>query len=197
MADKNPRKDLTLGATPGKLVRFSYAHIFETHLNSESGKEEYGIQILIPKTNVEDVKAIKDAIAALKAEMFTARKKPVPPKHWNPLRDGDKDTRQSGEGFGPAAAGHYLLSCKSTEDRPPKIVGATKGPDGKLAVLASGVKSGDYGRLGVTLYGYTTGDSGVGCGLRTVQLVRSGEALGSEADPDADFGEFEDEPSVL
>lgn len=198
MADKLPRVDLTLGgAGAGKLVRFSYVHIFETHTNSESNKDEYGIQILIPKTNVEDVKAIQGAIAQIKKEMFADRKKPVPPEFWNPLRDGDKDTRQNGESFGAAAEGHYVLSSKASEDRQPKIVGTQRGEGGKLLALTSGVKSGDYGRLGITLYGYTKGKSGVGCGLRTVQMVQVGEALGSEADPDADFGGFEDEPDVL
>lgn len=197
MADKLPRKDLTLGGVPGKLVRFSFVHVFETHTNSESGKDEYGTQLLIPKTNTEDVKAIQDAVAAIKKEMFTDRKKPVPPKFWNPLRDGDKDVKNIGESFGPAAEGHYVLSTKADPKYPPKVVGTQRDEKGKLIPITSGVKSGDYGRVGITLYGYTKGDSGVGGGLRTFQLVQEGESLGSQADADADFGSYEDEQNVL
>jgi len=202
MADKLPRYDALLGGKGAPLVRFSYVHVFETHTNSESNKDEYGIQLLIPKAGADgksnpDVKVLQDLIAKIKKETFPDKKKPVPPAFWNPLRDGDTDTRQNGEGFGPAAEGHFVLSSKSSEDRQPKVVGTTRGEGGKLLPLDSGVKSGDYGRVGITLYGYTKGNSGVGCGLRTVQLVEVGEALGSEADPDADFGEFDDEPDVL
>ena len=116
MADKNPRIDLTLGGVPGQLVRFSYVHVFAMHTNSESGNDEYGIQLLVPKTNVADVKALKASIAQIQKEMFADKKKPVPPKFWNPLRDGDTDVRNNGEGFGPAAAGHYVLSVKSSEE---------------------------------------------------------------------------------
>lgn len=203
MADKLPRYDLTLGGKA--LVRGSYVHIFETHTNSESGKDEYGIQALIPKTATidgkvvanPDVKTIVDHVAKIKKELFTDRKKPVPPEFWNPLRDGDTDVKQNGEGFGPAAAGHMVLSTKASDDRQPKIVGTTRGSDNKLITIDKGVKSGDYMRLGITLYGYTKGKSGVGTGLRTVQLVEAGEALGSEADPDQDFADFNDEPEVL
>lgn len=194
MADKLPRVQMTLGAE--ELVRFSYVHVFETHTNINNGKAEYGIQLLIPKTS-PDGKRIADAVTAMKKEMFADRKKPVPPDFWNPLRDGDKDVKQSGEPYGPAAAGHYVLSVKADEKYPPKVVGTTKGTDGKLLPITSGLKSGDYGRVGITLYAYLTGDTGVGAGLRTVQMVRESEALGSDANPDADFGEFADEPDVL
>jgi Protein of unknown function (DUF2815) len=197
MADKNPRIDLTVGGEPGGLVRFSYAHVFNTHTNSNNGKEEYSVSLYIPKTAVVTVKAIRDWVVATKKAMFTDRKKPVPPSFWNPLRDGDTDVKQSGEGFGPAAAGHYVLNAKADAEHPPKVVGIERGTDGKLLRITEGLKSGDYGRAGITLYGYVTGDSGVGCGLRTIQLVESGEALGSTADADADFGDYVDQPDVL
>jgi hypothetical protein len=202
MSDKLPRYDVLLGGTDAPLARFSYVHVFETHTNSESNKDEYGIQALIPKVGADgkpnpDVKTLQDRIAQIKKELFTDRKKPVPPEFWNPLRDGDKDVKQNGESFGPAAEGHFVLSTKAAEDRQPKVVGTQRDEKGKLVALTTGLKSGDYGRLGITLYGYTKGKSGVGAGLRTVQLVQQGEALGSEADPDADFGGFDEEPNVL
>lgn len=196
MAEKHPRRQLTLGAK--ELVRFSYVHVFDLHVNSQSGNEEYSVQLLIPKTST-DGKTVADGIAEIRKEMFADKRKPVPPKFRNPLRDGDKDVRETtGEPYGPAAEGHYILSAKAYPERPPKVVGTSRDADGKLAALTDGgVKSGDYGRVGITLCGYMTGDTGVRVELRTLQLVQAGEPLGNEADPDADFGGFEDEPNVL
>lgn len=200
MATQTPRYEMTLGAE--ELVRFSYAHLFKTHVNSNNSRSEFGSMLLIPKTS-PDGKRIAEMVARIKKEMYVDLKKPVPPNFWNPLRDGDKDVKQDGSSYGPAAEGHWVVSAKNAERKDgtpptaPKVVGTQKGQDGKLLPLTGGIKSGDYGRVGITLYGYTTGDQGVGVGLRTVQLVREGEALGSDANPDADFGGFADEEDVL
>ena len=153
--------------------------------------------LLIPKTATATVVALKAAIAEIKKEMFPGGKKPAPPGFHDPLRDGDTATKKNGQSYGPTAAGHYVLNANAYEDRPPAVVGTERGPDGKLLPITSGVKSGDYGRAGITLYGYTKGDSGIGVGLRTLQRVFVGEALGADADPDVDFGGYNDEPDVL
>ena len=200
--EKLPRTDVTLGTVPGELVRFSYFNLITPRPDNFSKEVPaplmYNAQLLVPKTNATDVKLVRDFVASMKKEVFTDKKKPVPANFWNPLRDGDTDTKENGDSYGPAAAGHYVLTVKADAEHAPKVVGTQKGEDGKLIRLTGGFKSGDYGRAGISLYGYEfKGKWGVGCGIRTAQLVQEGEALGSEADPDAEFGEFDNEGDVL
>jgi hypothetical protein len=195
MAEKTIK--LVLGGTPGKLVRFSHlnAHTPRQDKFSKEPKLQYSCAFLIPKTNVEDVKAIRAAVAdCLKAE-FTDKKKPIPPGHWNPLRDGDKDTKEDGTAYGDEVKGHYLINSKTSEDYPPVVVSTTKGADGKLLRIGKAdIKSGDWGRAEITLYGYNFKAGGVGAGLNKVQLVQEGESLGgSGGSADDAFGQFEDE----
>ena len=183
-----------LGGTKGKLVRFSYLNVHKARLNTESGKMEHGVTALIPKTNTEDVKFLKDAIKALLKATFTDQKKPIPPGHWNPLRDGDTDTKQNGNAYGEEAKGHYVLNCKSGEEYPPGVVGTTRTAGDKLARIGvADIKSGDWGRIDNSLYGYTKGTGGVGIGLNSVQLVQEGEALSGGRSADDAFGGFEDD----
>ena len=192
---------VVLGGTPGKLVRFSYivAHTPEQDKFSKEPKLLYKCTFLIPKTNIEDVKILKDAIAAcLKAE-FTDKKKPIPPNHWNPLRDGDKDTKEDGSAYGEETRGHYIINSKTSTDYPPSVVGTTKGADGKLLRIGKAdIKSGDWGRAELAIYGYTFKAGGAGAGLNKVQLVQQGESLGGNGLSAEDvFGAFDDEEGVL
>lgn len=183
------RSKMLLGGTPGRLVRFSYLHVHEQRMNQQNGKLEYALTVLIPKSNTEDISAVKRAVEALKKATWADKGKPVPPGFWNPLRDGDHDTKQSGEPLGAECKGHYVLNCKS--DQPPGVVGTTKDSQDKfVAVSKTGIKSGDWGRVSVNLYVYTKGLSGVGVGLNNVQLVRQGDALGSRTAAEDDFAGF-------
>jgi hypothetical protein len=174
-----------------ELVRFSYLHVFKPHLNSQSGKQEYSVRLHIPKTS-PDGKEIKQLIDSMKKAMFADKKKPVPPGFWNPLRDGDTDTKQDGTGYGDDAKGCYVINAKASIDYPPSVLGTTRGPNGKPLPLTGGVKSGDYGRALIRLYGYYTGTSGVGVGLSALQFVMEGDSLGGDSGSEA-FDEFLDE----
>jgi hypothetical protein len=190
--EKNARRKYVLGGHAGHLVRFSYLHVFELKKNSQSGEMEYSTQIMIPKGS-PDVQAIKGLVEELKKETWLDKGKRLPPKFWNPLRDGDTDCKQNGDPFGPEAKGHYLLSAKSYEDKQPTVVGTTRGNDGKLIGLRKGdIKSGDWGRISINLTAYTKGDSGVAAYINNVQLVQVGEALGNGSNADDDFGDFDD-----
>lgn len=191
---KLPRVKLVLGATKGKPVRFSYLSVHEARLNSESGNMEFSVAALIPKENVEDVKAIKDGIKALQKAAWLDEKKPVPPKFWNPLRDGDADTKNDGSSYGVEAKGCYLLNCKTGADSKPNVVGTTKNADGKFLPLAKGdVKSGDWGRISINLGVYLKGTTGVGSYLSSLQKTVDGDSLGSQSTAEADFKDFDDE----
>lgn len=199
MADKKiPATKLILGATKGKPVRFSHLHVFEARLNTESGNNEFSTAVLIPKENVEDIKAIKAAIELQKKLTWLDEKKKIPPQFWNPLRDGDTDTKQNGDPYGEEAQGHYLLNCKSGEDSPPEVVGTTRVRDEKtgkvkFARLDKGdIKSGDWGRVSVNLTAYIKGTGGVGAYINSVQKTEDGEPLANRSSADDDFGQFDD-----
>jgi len=191
-----PTIKVVLGGTPGKLVRFSYLTVHTPRQDrfSKVPKLQYSCTFLIPKTNVEDVKLVKAVVAECLKVTFTDKKKPIPPGHWNPLRDGDKDTKEDGRPYGDEAKGHYLINSKTSEDYPPSVVSTTKGADGKLLRIGKAeIKSGDWGRAELALYGYADKAGGVGAGLNKVQMVQEGEALSGGTSADEAFGRFEDE----
>jgi Protein of unknown function (DUF2815) len=208
--DNKPKATtLVLGKEKDELVRFSYLHVFKPHLNQQSKRHEYSLQVLIPKTSKKTYEAIKQAVDEQMKLWFPKTK---PPKLHYPIKDGDTDVNQKGEKIN--VPGYWVVSAKTdayervpgttNEDmgKPiaePDVVGTTKDANGKLKRLGSSdVKSGDWGRVSVNVKGYTTGDGGVGVYLNTLQLVREGEALGSSnRDADAAFSEFEDEDGLL
>ena len=192
--EKLPKVKIVLGSTTGKLVRLSHVHAHEARPNKFSKANEFSVAALIPKTNVEDVAAVKGAIESFKKEVWLDKKKPLPPQFWNPLRDGDKDTKQDGTPLGAECKGHYVLNCKTGEQNPPDVVGTAKTGDNKLVKLGKGdIKSGDWGRIGISLTPYTLGTSGIGCYLGTLQMVRKGEPLGNSNSAEDDFSEFDDD----
>ncbi len=195
MSDKKFKATkVIVGATPGKLVRVSHFNCLEARLNSESGNMEFSTQLLIPKENTEDVAAIKAAIENGKKQAWLDEKKKVPPQFWNPLRDGDVDTKQNGDPLGAECKGHYVINVKSGEDSPPNVVGTTRGEDGKFKKLTKAdIKSGDWCRVSINLTPYIKGMGGVGAYVSSVQLVKEGEALGNKSSAEDDFGDFEDD----
>jgi hypothetical protein len=200
MSDKKlPRVKLVLGSTKGKPVRFSYLNVFEPRLNDESGKMEYGVTALIPKENTEDIAAVKQAIKDLQKATWLDNKLAIPPKFWNPLRDGDVDTKNDGRAFGEECKGCYVLNCKSGEDKngkltAPQVVNTTKDDKGKFMRLSSSdIQSGDWGRISVNIGSYVKGTGGVGAYLSSVQLLTKGEPLSGQSSAEDDFGGFEDQ----
>lgn len=209
-AEKHEATTVVLGKTKGKLVRFSYLHAFRPHLNKESGRSEYSLQIMIPKENTEDVAAIKDAIAA--QEKILWPKGTLPPKYQYPLKDGDKHTSQKGEDR--SVPGFWLLTSKTDayprkkdgtkdgkeEDKtaglnpPPEVAGTTRNAEGKLELLAENqVKSGDWGRVSVNVKSYLTGNTGTSAFLNSLQKVQTGEALGNgRRSAASEFDDYDD-----
>lgn len=195
MAEKKAKRiKLIVGATKGKLVRFSYLNVHEPRLNKESGKTEYSVAVLIPKTNTEDIAALKHAIEDLKKDTWLDDGKKIPPLFWNPLRDGDKDTKQDGSPLDASCKEHFVLNCKTGEDSTPTVVGTQKGGDGKyLPIGKSAVKSGDWGRVSINLGAYLKGTGGVGAYLSNLQFVQQGDPLGNKSSAEDDFADFDDD----
>lgn len=164
------------------LVRFSYFNVFKARLNDLSGKTEFSTQILIPKSDTATVAALKAAIAESVKDKFEGKR---PPGLRNPLRDGDAPVAEGAKELGPEYAGHYFLSAKCSEDKPPQIVDG----EGQDILVGHEWGSGDYGRASITAFAYDMKvNKGVSFWLNNLQLLDKGEPLGGDrADASTDF----------
>lgn len=156
--------------------RASYAHVFTPRLNDLSGKTEYSMAFLIPKTDKATLAKLKAAHDAAVAERWGAK---TPASLRSPLRDGDVERPDD-----PAYAGHYWINVKS--DRQPNVVG----PDMQPILDPRQFVSGDFCRISVNAYSYAKkGNNGVSFGLNNIQMLRKGEPLtatGRAAESDFD-----------
>lgn len=167
-------------------VRLSYANLFEPRA-FEGQEPKYSVSLLIPKTDTETLKVVKEAIANAKAqgvEKFGAK--------WggtlrNPLRDGDAD-KPDDENY----AGHYFINASSKTA--PKVVGKQKDKStGKAIELTEeDVYSGCYANVSVNFYPYNTVSKGIGAGLNNVQKERDGARFGGRSSAEEDFEDFEE-----
>ena len=195
---KYAASQVRVGTTKNKPVRFSHLHVFKPHLNTQSKKEEYSVQLLIPKENVED----KAALDAAYAEQLAYYKKvdgdPGPDFH-NPIKDGDKIVDKKGKP--KPIPGMWVVSAKTNakEDDgsikdPPGVVGTTRDAAGELLPLTEKqIKSGDWGRASLNFKFFTKGDAGVGVYLNSLQMTRVGESLGGRKSAAEEFGDYDDE----
>ena len=164
------------------LVRFSFFNVFKARLNDLSGKTEFSTQILVPKTDTATVAALKAAIAEAVKDKFGGKR---PPGLRNPLRDGDEPVAEGAKELGPEYAGHYFLSAKCSEDKPPQIVDH----EGQDILVGHEWGSGDYGRASITAFAYDMKvNKGVSFWLNNLQLLDKGDSLGGDrADAVSDF----------
>lgn len=176
----NTAEKLQTKVITGK-VRGSYVNVFKARLNELNGKEEFSMQVLIPKSDKATVSAIQGAIKAALAKKFNGK---VPPNWRNPLRDGDTETNSEGNPLPEAYKGHYFMNVKSS-DRP-GIVDVNR-----QEVMDSGAfMSGDYCRVSMNAYGYDQkGNKGVAFGLQNIMVVEKGEPLGGRSRAEDDFND--------
>lgn len=198
-AEKPKASNVKLGTEKGKPVRFSHLHVFKPHLNTESNKEEYSVQLWIPKENVAD-KAALDAAFDEQKGLYTKHEGKPGPEFHNPIKDGDKITDKKGNP--KPVPGMWVVGAKTaayeqdgTLVDPPQVVGTERDEKGALKLLSSSqVKSGDWGRASINFKFFGKGKGGVGVYLNSLQKVRDGEALGGGRRNAADeFADFDDE----
>lgn len=183
-AESHSVRSLVLGGIKGKPVRFSYLNVAKPRTNVNNGKLEYSTTILIPKTNTEDIQKVRDAIEEGKEELWLSKGKKVPPKFWDPLKDGDEDTNNKGEPFGEECHGMMVLNCKRGADQTaPGILDSR----GQKMLDTAEFKSGDWGAVCVDIYTYVKGDTGAGAGLQHVMKLRDGEPLGNSISAERAF----------
>ncbi|EPY2286913.1 DUF2815 family protein [Clostridium sporogenes] len=165
--------------TTGK-VRLSYANLFEPRA-MEGQEPKYSVSVIIPKTDTETLKAIKEAVAEAKEQGKGKFGGKVPANLKTPLHDGDID-RPDDEAY----ANCYYLNANSKNK--PGIVDKNVQP----VLDATEVYSGCYARLTLNFYAYSaSGNKGIACGLGNVQKLEDGEPLGGFTRAEDDFEAIE------
>ena len=164
------------------LVRLSYANVWEPK-SIKDGDPKYSCSIIIPKTDVETVHAINDAIDCAIKEGVGKFGGKIPPKGALklPLRDGD--TERDDENYN----GCYFVNANSKTA--PQIVDKQVRP----ILDRSEVYSGVYAYVSLSFYAFNTnGNRGVACGLGNIQKVRDGEPLGGHTSASSEFDTLDD-----
>lgn len=173
MADKNR---VTVDITTG-IGTLSFPHVFrETASQKDDGTPSFDIQIIIPKTQREDARALLRAIQTVGKAKWGENWTKVK----NPLRDGDKeaddvtdDGSTKGEKY-PERLGSYFLNARSA--KPVGVYDRGLVPITEPDTLYGGCK----GKISITFYPYSnSGNHGIGAGLNGVQKVGEGTPFGS------------------
>ena len=165
--------------TTGK-VRLSYVHLFDAYAK-EGNDPKFSTAILIPKTDTETIKCIKEATTEA-AEMGKAKLgKYILTNLKTPLRDGDIEHPDD-----DTYKGMYFLNASSKNK--PGVVDSNVHP----VLDATEIYSGCYARLTINFYAYcASGNKGIAAGLGNVQKLCDGESLGGFARAENDFDSVE------
>lgn len=170
------------------VCRASYVHVAEKFTLSEKQEAKYSLMLLVPKSDTETVKKLRDA------EKQTAKESPifggkVPPKPNSIIRDGDGETDEGEpipEKF-PERAGHWFLTVRSNTR--PGVVNAQR-----ERIDPEEIYSGAYVRASLSCFAYNfEGKKGLSFGLNNLQFVKDGEPFGAVSTPEDDFDTFDDE----
>ena len=191
----NERKGFYMSDNAAKVItgpnmRFSYCSVWEPK-SINGGDPRYSVSVLIPKTDKETVRKIREAINAAyrEGEGKLKGKGSLPPLSAlkTPLRDGDTERPDD-----PAYTGMWFLNANSTHA--PQIVDAACNPILDRAEFYSGC----YGRASITFFAFSSnGNRGIACGLNNLQKLRDGEPLGGRTTAAADFGGLDDGEDFL
>lgn len=167
-------------------VRFSYAHLWEPQAINGS-EPKYSVSLIIPKSDKQTIKAIKDAIEIAKQEGIGKFNGKIPTTLKLPLRDGDIE-RPDDEVYKDS----YFLNCNSKDQ--PQIVDRKVQP----IIDRSEFYSGCYGRASISLYAYNVnGNRGIAASVNSVQKTRDGESLGGRSRAEDDFTALDDDDDFL
>lgn len=170
----------------GPNCRFSYCSVWEP--KSVNGSEpKYSVSVLVPKTDKETVRKIREAIqvAYKEGEARLKGRGTLPPLSAlrTPLRDGDTERPDD-----PAYAGMWFLNANTAHR--PGVVDATRSP----IMDRSEFYSGCYGRASISFFAYNSnGNRGIACGLNNLMKLRDGEPLGGRTSAADDFAGLEDD----
>ncbi len=165
-------------------MRLSFPALFEPKPNP-SGALKFSCSLLIPKTDVEGVSAIRRAIdKAIEQGKEKLWKGKVPKFRYEPLRDGDAEL-EDGTKSDPCYKGMYFLNCAS--DNAPGVVGA----DAKPLMDHSSIYAGCWVRGDINPFPYlNSGNAGVGWGLNNIMFWKDDARLDGRTNPEDAFAAF-------
>lgn len=173
-------------------VRLSYAHLLEPHAIEEGQTKKYSVSLIIPKSDKDTLRAIKEAIDEAKENGKATLGGKIPANLKTPIRDGDED-RPDDENY----ANSYFINANSTKK--PKILEFVKfTADGKIKAdeidSDEDVYSGMFACVSVNFYAYnTSGNKGIAAGLGNVLKTSEGDRLGGGSSAEEDFDLAADE----
>lgn len=172
-------------------VRFSYVHVFTPTAVGESEDKKYSVSLIIPKTDKETLRLIKEAVKNATEAGKTAKwNGKIPANLKTPLRDGDEERPDD-----DAYANAYFINASAVTK--PGVVDRNTEPITDEEEFYSGC----YGRASVTFYAFNaSGNKGIAAGLNHVQKTSEGEALGGRVSVEVDFDDepdFDDEDDFL
>lgn len=175
------------------LVRFSFVHVFEPW-GQDDNKKKYQATLLIPKSDKETIRCIKEAIENAKAYGKTSKwHNKIPNKLEIAFYDGEDKADEH-----PEYEDMMYISAKS--DRKPQVIDLYKQPIDDPEEFYSGC----WGRASIQFYPYDfNGKKGVACALNNLQKVKDDTRFGAsisnaEDDFDDDFAEdYEDDEFAM
>lgn len=159
-------------------VRLAYMHLIEPHAAADGAEPKYSVTMIIPKSDVKQVNAVKTAMAAARDLKWG---KGAPKGLRSPLRDGDEQDDD----------GNFI---RPEEFRNAYYVGASSKRPVDVKIQMGGkivncpqehMVSGYYGSVQANFYGYdAAGNKGVSAGLNGVLITKRGEPLGRKLEWD-------------
>ena len=174
------------------------ASMYCTHLQTEESDKPGGSyeksspRILIKKTDLKTLKAIKGAIKSAAQSMFGSNVNIKSRKFGYPLRDGDEERRDPDFKGGREYKGCMFMNTKCFGSLP-KLVDpggvAVIDTEERIEMLVSGY----YFRFSLTLKPYDKeGNKGVRANLNSLMFIKKGERLDGDIDPEEEFAEYAD-----
>ena len=170
------------------LVRFSYLNAFEAKA-TPSGDLKFSASLLIPKEDVEGIKAIHSAInAAVQKGIDNNKFTQAQVKGLRlPIRDGDAEFESGNRG--PEYKGCFFINA--TSKNKPGVVKAQKDSAPVPIFDPDDFYSGCHGRADVNFFPYNqAGNRGVGVGLNNLMMVKEGERLDGRQKAEDAFGSY-------
>lgn len=169
-------KKVTVDITTG-VGTLAFPHIFkETVDKNDKGEDVYNLQLIIPKSQKDDIRALMAAIKKVGEAQWGDNWKKVR----IPLRDGDKekgelteDGSTKGDKY-PERLGCYFINARS--NRPVGVYDRQRNVITDHDEVYGGCKV----KINVGFYPYSSsGNHGIGAGLNGVQKISDGEPFGS------------------
>ena len=166
-------------------VRCSYVYIMNPRkANDPTKPAKYGLQVIIEKSDKDQVKKIKLATRDVLNEAFGSDAWKKRARYKLPLRDGDAERDQE------EYEGCYFFNASAGTK--PGVVnkdGETADPDD----LAEYCFSGAYFNVSLNFFDFPSSDgskAGVGVGINNVMLVRKGDRLDGSTTAAKDFEDY-------